>query len=509
MKLFPYYYLNKSLIIMGSVFGHTLDIRLFGINPDSTADQTELIQNAINQAATVRKQLYFPNGTYYIKAHVEDFQGYYLEDQGGLALQDNSDLFLENDAKFYVIPNNKKQYNLFRIYNKKNVKIKGGIVVGDRYSTEKSGLTTGEWGYGIAVSGGENVYIEDVQSVDMWGDGINLQCAVTTNTYLDCKNIQITNVRCSNNRRQGMSIESGIDVIVQSSIFEKTNGTGPGCGIDVEISISNSTLKNIIIQDCIFKNNHSSGLTLQTKVDGASVLNCKFENNTDSEGQLKIFSNVGNIKIFGNTLIGDGSIAGGASLVNGSDIQFSYNTIKNGFLKIATVPDGSNNSINITDNFFSSDFSFWSPFFTDGSKEISINFKNNIIDYRNVPDLSNSIGLDLRNLTNSNLTDNKFYNIVRITIAGNNNIFKNNLLEKTVSTCIIIAGNYNNVVENKIIDPCYVYENYPVFNVDGNFNSISQNTIEKTTSTVSQNLINLSAPSKGNNFFPTDLIQLQ
>ncbi|GAA4150168.1 hypothetical protein GCM10022217_02860 [Chryseobacterium ginsenosidimutans] len=487
---------------MGSVFGHILDIRLFGINPDSTADQTALIQDAINQAATLRKQLYFPNGTYYIKAddnplNYPDF----LRDSGGLALQDNSDLLLENDAKFYVIPNNKKQYNLFRIYNKKNAKIKGGILIGDRYSTEKNGIT-GEWGYGIAVSGSENVYIEDVQSIDMWGDGINLQFAEPdTSTYLDCKNIQITNIHCYNNRRQGMSIESGIDVIVQNSIFEKTNGTGPGCGIDIESASINSTVKNVIIQNCVFRDNASSGVLIMSRVDGASVLNCKFENNQDLEGQLKLYSNIGNIKIFGNTLIGDGIKAGGASLINGSNIQFINNTIKNGILKIVTINNGSNNEINITDNFFSSDFSFWSPFFTDGSHEISINFRNNVIDYRNVSDLSNSIGLNLSNITNSNFTDNKFYNIIGINVIGSNNTFKNNIIDKTSSTSIVVTGNYNIISGNRIINPCYIYDVYAVFNLDGNFNSVFENTVEKTISTVSQNLVNLSSTSKGNSFF--------
>ncbi|WP_415328881.1 right-handed parallel beta-helix repeat-containing protein [Chryseobacterium sp. MMS23-Vi53] len=487
---------------MGSVFGHTLDIRLFGINPDSTADQTELIQDAINQAATLRKQLYFPNGTYYIKAD-GDLGDYvdFLRDSGGLALQNNSDLFLENDAKFYVIPNKKGQYNLFRIYNKKNVKIKGGILIGDRYSSEKNGMTTGEWGYGIAVSGSENVYIQDVQSIDMWGDGINLQYAEPdTNTHLDCKNVQITNVHCYDNRRQGMSIESGIDVIVQNSLFEKTNGTGPGCGIDVESAAINSIVKNVIIQNCVFRDNFSSGVLIMSRVDGASVLNCKFENNKDLEGQLKLYNNIGNIKIFGNTLIGDGVEAGGAALINGSNIQFINNTIKNGLLKIATVENGSNNGIDITDNFFISDFNFDSPVYTDGEYEISINFRNNVVDYRNVTNISGA-GINLPNIKNSNFTDNKFYNIVRIAIGGNNNTLKNNIIDKTSSTSIVVTGDHNIVSGNTIINPCYIYDVYAVFNLDGNFNSVFENTVEKTISTVSQNLVNLTSTSKGNSFF--------
>lgn len=485
---------------MGSVFGHTLDIRLFGINPDSTADQTELIQDAINQAATLRKQLYFPNGTYYIKAHVENFSGNYLEDQGGLALQDNSDLFLENDAKFYVIPNEEKQYNLFRVYNKKNVKIKGGILIGDRYSTERINMTTGEWGYGIAVSGSENASIADIKCMDMWGDGINLQHAYIANVYIENMGIQISNVHCYDNRRQGMSIESGINVIVENSTFEKTNGKSPECGIDVEPWYSGSAVKNLTIQNCFFNNNDSSGLTIQSNVDGASVLNCKFENNRDSEAQLKLFSNIENIKIFGNTLVGNGSTVRGVQLVNGSDIQFSYNTIKNGILKIATIADGGNNFINITDNFFSSDVDLPSPVFTGGQFEVSINFRNNVIDCRNISTISGS-GIDLPNLSNSNITDNKFYNIVRIAIGGNNNTLKNNLIEKTSYSSLIITGTYNIVTENKIIDPCYLDDSYSVFNLDGNFNSVSKNIVEKTLSTVSQNLVSLSSTSKGNSFF--------
>ena len=120
--------------------------------------------------------------------------------------------------------------------------------------------TKGEWGHGIYVRGAENIKLININVSNCWGDGIAVAGYVEKNIYAS-KNVSINSCVCDNNRRQGISIISCENLIIDNCITSNTNGTLPSAGIDIEPNQNeNAILKNIKIQNHTSFNNDGSGI---------------------------------------------------------------------------------------------------------------------------------------------------------------------------------------------------------------------------------------------------------
>lgn len=111
-------------------------------------------------------------------------------------------------------------------------------------------------GYLIAISGSKNITIDGTKVSKAWGDGINIQyltSETTLPTYTRTPhNITIKNVISDMNRRQGLSIEAGVDIVIKNSEFTNTSGTAPQSGIDLEPSTSDSVISNVTMDGCLW-----------------------------------------------------------------------------------------------------------------------------------------------------------------------------------------------------------------------------------------------------------------
>lgn len=131
-------------------------------------------------------------------------------------------------------------------------------------STSENGviLELGENGWGIELSGADNVTIRDVTIKNCWGDGIYIDSPFGGTTKLaGSTNITIDNVDCDTNRRNGISIISGEHINITNSYFRNSgiNGRGPGAGIDVEPDTDRC--RDIFINNCHFLDNQGPGFT--------------------------------------------------------------------------------------------------------------------------------------------------------------------------------------------------------------------------------------------------------
>lgn len=229
--------------------------------------------------------IYIPDGTFLLTCHNKDKS--WLDDGGNLMakgyfnVKSNTTINCSDNSVIKVKPNDYKAYVVIMINDVENVTINNMTIVGDRAYHIGS---EGEWGYGIFIADSNNVTLNDCKTSDLWGDGINL---FSLKEYSGNKNIYINRCTCTNNRRQGMSIESGVNVVVTDSKFLYTNGTLPTAGVDIEPAWHTMSVSNVIFRQCTFSNNRVGLL-----VDGqfGSVDNITVESscifNDNSEGNI-------------------------------------------------------------------------------------------------------------------------------------------------------------------------------------------------------------------------------
>ncbi|MDO4228427.1 MAG: right-handed parallel beta-helix repeat-containing protein [Capnocytophaga sp.] len=231
----------------------------YGVVPNDGQDDTQAFQTAIDEVAKKGGgTILVPNGHYTLDAIKSVF------------LKSNITLRLDKEAYLTAIPNDKSQYRILIMVNVENVKITGGNIQGERRNHTGSG---GEWGMGIAVYGGKNITIENIVITDCWGDGIYISANVNRS-----ENVVVRNIKCFDNRRQGLSIISADNVLVTDSEFSRTAGTLPECGIDIEPNTGDKVTR-VVIRNCIFNENEKSGVLVSAGADNCHISDVLVENN--------------------------------------------------------------------------------------------------------------------------------------------------------------------------------------------------------------------------------------
>ncbi|WP_148359303.1 glycosyl hydrolase family 28-related protein [Peribacillus simplex] len=221
-----------------------VNVQDFKVVADDTIDDTKQIQEAIDYVSNKGGGVVnFPRGKYLINA------------LKSIQLRDNITLKFKNGSTLKALPNEADGYEILRIHDVKNVSILGKVkIVGER--NEHLGKT-GEWGMGISIKGAEDVRVEYSIIQDCWGDGLYVGKTEKKNFS---KNITIKNVELQNNRRQGISVISAINLSIISPVISNTNGTAPGSGIDLEPNHPSEYLQNIKIVNASTNSNEGYGL---------------------------------------------------------------------------------------------------------------------------------------------------------------------------------------------------------------------------------------------------------
>jgi polygalacturonase len=282
-----------------------LNVKSYGAKGDGVTDDTAAIQAALDAGAG--KSVFFPAGTYMILA-----DGFRDGGQGGIVPHDNTHLFLDPNAVLKAKPTSSSDYNVVRIEKVDGVTLVGGTIQGERDAHTGSG---GEWGYGIGIYGATNLTIQGVTVRDSWGDGIFIEEADITAVM--SRNVIVRGVLATNNRRQGMSIIGVRNMVVIDSVFEKTNGTLPQAGVDIEPYGWGHTVDGVTFVNCTFRNNAGRGLVFQ----GADA---QYGGNVDGGGPGM---DIKNVRVIGGSATGNGSSGviwylnrGGGMLVTGMTI---------------------------------------------------------------------------------------------------------------------------------------------------------------------------------------------
>ena len=172
---------------------------------------------------------------------------------------------------------------LLRLRNIQNVTLRGegkGATLKMRkadYHTAE--YEKAEWRHCVSILSSQNLKILNLNMVESGGDGIYLGIA-TQNSWPE--NIVIKDVVCDGNNRQGISVISGVNVLVENVRMINTKGTAPEAGIDFEPNRANEPIRNFVMRNCETRNNAGAGyeMYLPNMATAIGPLEITFENCT-------------------------------------------------------------------------------------------------------------------------------------------------------------------------------------------------------------------------------------
>jgi len=109
-----------------------------------------------------------------------------------------------------------------------------------------------EWRMGIRLMGCKNVLIEGVRVESSGGDGIYVDGGGVRRWGED---ITVRDVVSDDHHRQGMSVISAQNLLVENCVFSNTGGTPPEAGIDFEPDSADQRFVNCVVRNSVFENN--------------------------------------------------------------------------------------------------------------------------------------------------------------------------------------------------------------------------------------------------------------
>ncbi len=136
-----------------------------------------------------------------------------------------------------------------------------------------------EWRHTLSLRGCEDITVEGLTLADSGGDGIYLGAGAPGATN---RNITIRNVICDGHNRQGISVITAENLLIEDCVFSNTRGTAPEAGIDFEPNHPEERLVNCVLRNCRSDNNagHAYHLYLGQMHEASPPVSIRFENCT-------------------------------------------------------------------------------------------------------------------------------------------------------------------------------------------------------------------------------------
>ena len=121
------------------------------------------------------------------------------------------------------------------------------------------------YGFKVGDTGGDGIFIGSCDSDGMRDENDTIIDKVCGWGYYGLNysdNVTIKDIVSDNNYRQGISVISAKNLLIENSTFQNTNGTAPQSGIDLEPDYDNEQLVNVTIKNCLFQNNTGLGIII-------------------------------------------------------------------------------------------------------------------------------------------------------------------------------------------------------------------------------------------------------
>ncbi len=170
--------------------------------------------------------------------------------------------------------------SLFSASNKENITLSGYGATWRMWREDYDNpelYERAEWRMCLGIRGCTNVKVLGLTLTESGGDGIYLGAGAGRATNTD---IVIKDVTCDRNYRQGISVITAENLLIENTIMRETGGTPPRAGIDFEPNHPEERLVNCVMRDCISENNEGCGYVLAISPLNATSepVSLRFEN---------------------------------------------------------------------------------------------------------------------------------------------------------------------------------------------------------------------------------------
>lgn len=281
----------------------------YGATGSDSSDDTSAINTAMGHVPSGGICL-LPSGAYWINPKANS-------SSVGLDIPAGVTLLLAPGASLNSLQQSGSgTYNVVEMQNS-DIALVGGVINGDRLLREAANdsLLAGDFevGQGVGIANGGNMWLLGVTSQNNCCDGFYPHNTVTNVNMSDCKAL--------NNRRNGMSPVSVTGLYAQFCNFDGNNGNpyNPGTGVDIEPN-SGQTVSDVQFTECTFNNNNACGLAV-----GPSVSNGPVGNNTAHVTNIRLIR----CKVNGNGAGASGNAAGGIRCVSSDSLSLQDCQIEN------------------------------------------------------------------------------------------------------------------------------------------------------------------------------------
>ncbi|MFZ2639512.1 MAG: right-handed parallel beta-helix repeat-containing protein [Verrucomicrobiia bacterium] len=216
----------------------------WGFDP---ADSTAALQAAINSGA--RKLIVENTGAPWITDKLQLASHQEIVFEKGVVVQAKRGAFKgTGDA-------------LFNASSKTNITLTGygaTLKMWKQDYDDKTQYKHAEWRHVLNFHSCARVRVSGLTLADSGGDGIYLGVA---RKGVSCSDVVIRDVACVNNYRQGISVISARNLLIENCVLKDTWGTAPEAGIDFEPNHVSEELSNCVMRNCVSENNRGDAYT--------------------------------------------------------------------------------------------------------------------------------------------------------------------------------------------------------------------------------------------------------
>ncbi len=147
---------------------------------------------------------------------------------------------------------------LFGADGKRNIVLsgRGAVLRMRKVDYQGEAYEKSEWRHALALRACTNVTVTGLTLAESGGDGIYLGAGKGGEP---CLGVTIRGVVCLDNHRQGISVISAEDLLIEGCALKGTRGTPPQAGIDFEPNRPNERLVNIVMRRCVTEGNAGGG----------------------------------------------------------------------------------------------------------------------------------------------------------------------------------------------------------------------------------------------------------